>query len=1288
MPPDLRVPKAVGITTLVIDGATVGRAPDDEGRLWLKRGDDADRSADALTTRTTRLLDDDVPMRVVTQVEMAIAGKPRDITLNHALLPGFIAESLASALPARLQADGRLVVQGRPGNWRLSLTGRSAAPVRALALPADAGSPEYWSFRAHNDLRLVSIAGAQTVDPKQVEMPPDWRALPAWRLKPGDRLMLVETRRGDPDPAPDRLAIERDIRLDFDGGGYSVRDRITGQLSRSTRIEMADPGVLGRVTVDGVDQPVTRLAEGGAVGVELRGEQLNLGADSRIPGGGGTMAATGWRSDFRQASVQLTLPPGWRLLHAFGVDSATGSWISAWTLWDFFFVLVSALAAGRLAGWRRGVLFGAALTLGWHMPGAPQALWPVLLAVLALARVLPSGPLRFWAGWARRGVIALIALLLLPYAVQQFRLSMYPSLERPDATPGPTSGEPAPVAALQQRQARVAAPLAMAPPMPANAERVIPAGPPPTAAAAPDERQVAAGSLALTAKQKAQPAPSAREDVDPSARVGTGAGVPSWSWWRHSLGWQGPVPATQTLTLVLLPPAGTVVLRIGGLALMLAALATVAAGGASGGDFGGRPAWPTFGWPWRRKLGGGTVLPLVAIGLIAAAPDFSQAATPPLADAANASTAWPGQALLDSLRERLTAPPDCAPHCAEMARLAIAASGSRLQLRLEVHAQAAVSVPLPGRGTAWRPTEVLLDGQAAALRRGEGDGLWIAVPAGVSQVLLAGDVGGASLVEIVLPMPIRAVEAQTPGWTLSGQDASGRATGALSLARDQAKAKVDDSATLRDALPPFVRIERQFRIGLRWTATTRIVRVAQSRAPLRVSVPLVTGEAVNDDRIVVKDGLATLQLGAEDEAAFASTLTESARIDLIAGAQPNQIEVWTLAVSPQWHASPSGIAPVLAPAGRRGLPQWQPWPSEKLSVAIRRPIGVEGQTLTVDGLVTTVTPGQRATDAVAELTLRASQGGDHRLQLPDGAELLAAQVDGEQLPLLSPAGVLTVPITPGSHHLRIEWRIAQGMPWLLKSEGLRVGATGVDDRTQIDVPADRVVLAVGGPPIGPAVLFWGVLIVLAGVAVALARTAIGPLGVGAWFLLGVGIAQTSLPGAAAVVAWFFLFAARRRYGERLRGGVGGGRWFHLGQVLLLLWTLVAAGVLLDTVRTGLLGVPDLLIEGNGSDAAHLRWYADRFDDVAAPVWVVSIPVLAYRGLMLLWALWLAFSVLNWVRWGWDAFSIGGYWHRRQAGGEPHKPGPAASAASVPAPQPAGVTDPTDPAADPDPDSRG
>src|SRR5262249_46949387 len=153
----------------------------------------------------------------------------------RALLDGFLPMALASQLPARLEPDGKLRVQVRPGSWTLDVTARHPRALTELKL-GDAGGPwaaeEAWAFDARPDLRVAMPTGAPAVDPNQAPLPTEWRALPAYRLRPGDTLKLVVERRGDADPAPDRLTLHRTLWLDFDGQGYSLRDELRGRLTR------------------------------------------------------------------------------------------------------------------------------------------------------------------------------------------------------------------------------------------------------------------------------------------------------------------------------------------------------------------------------------------------------------------------------------------------------------------------------------------------------------------------------------------------------------------------------------------------------------------------------------------------------------------------------------------------------------------------------------------------------------------------------------------------------------------------------------------------------------------------------------------------------------------------------------------------------------------------------------------------------------------------------------------------------------------------------------------------
>jgi hypothetical protein len=100
-------------------------------------------------------------------------------------------------------------------------------------------------------------------------------------------------------------------------------------------------------------------------------------------------------------------------------------------------------------------------------------------------------------------------------------------------------------------------------------------------------------------------------------------------------------------------------------------------------------------------------------------------------------------------------------------------------------------------------------------------------------------------------------------------------------------------------------------------------------------------------------------------------------------------------------------------------------------------------------------------------------------------------------------------------------------------------------------------------------------------------------------------------------------------------------------------SMAALLILFRAVEIGLLRHPDMGISGNQSTATMLSWFQDRAGPTLARPWVLSVPLLVYRLAMLLWAVWLAMSLLRWSRWLWACFSEGGLWQRpRWSGTEP------------------------------------
>lgn len=82
-------------------------------------------AGDRLELQVFRRVIDEVPPELITRVEIDVAGDPREVLLGTALLPGFIPLRLDSPLPSRLEPDGRLRLQLRPGHWSIEFTARA-----------------------------------------------------------------------------------------------------------------------------------------------------------------------------------------------------------------------------------------------------------------------------------------------------------------------------------------------------------------------------------------------------------------------------------------------------------------------------------------------------------------------------------------------------------------------------------------------------------------------------------------------------------------------------------------------------------------------------------------------------------------------------------------------------------------------------------------------------------------------------------------------------------------------------------------------------------------------------------------------------------------------------------------------------------------------------------------------------------------------------------------------------------------------------------------------------------
>ncbi|MCK5295743.1 MAG: hypothetical protein KAJ75_02525, partial [Alphaproteobacteria bacterium] len=143
-----------------------------------------------------------------------------------------------------------------------------------------------------------------------------------------------------------------------------------------------------------------------------------------------------------------------------------------------------------------------------------------------------------------------------------------------------------------------------------------------------------------------------------------------------------------------------------------------------------------------------------------------------------------------------------------------------------------------------------------------------------------------------------------------------------------------------------------------------------------------------------------------------------------------------------------------------------------------------------------------------------------------------------------------------------------------------------------------------------------------------------------WFLLFLGLLQVHMSAIIAVMAWFVVLDLRKK-----KADIKGSYKFNLRQLFILGLTFMAVISFMGGIGSGLLGSPDMRIQGFMSYGHTLSWYQDISSEILPTPWVFSLPVMAYRMLMLVWALWLAFAMIGWIKWAWKCYSEGGHWRK-------------------------------------------
>ncbi|MEH6911808.1 MAG: hypothetical protein V7459_14595 [Oceanicoccus sp.] len=1203
-PGQLTIPRDVAIVSLLIDGKKriVDRR---NGQLIFSRksANTQKKTTDSLSIEVFRLLTDGVPVTMETNITLSVSGKAREVTFGGVMLADSEVLNIQSPIPARIEADGTIRAQITPGEHTVTVRSRftqSPNTITTTKLTKEWPNVEYISFKSATDIRQAKLSGPISIDTTQISIPPQWVEYPTYRMGDGETLNIETEFRGDHSPGANELNVQRDLWLDFDGKGITALDRITGEMNKDWRLNAAKGTDIGRAKVD--EDPVLITQDEHWEGIEVRSPNVELEAVTRTEFTSG-FSASGWDARADQFSATLHLPPGWRVLHASGVDRIWGTWLSKWDLWDVFLVLIIISATRKLIGNSAAALAGAAFLIALHEPGTPLLIIPLLLVVIAL---LPLVPGKIKSMLRSIGVVLAVTLTLsvITFAVSTFRLAIYPSLERTEI--GTYN---------QNRYDSSFSQIASAPAAQMHDEVVV------------SEDRIRKATLTKGMHLEENNVAARKRDqglyqVTENDRVQTGPGLPTWTWNSVTFRSSGPVPANQTLSIYYSTPLFTSMWRVISVFLgaLYAAIVIMRFARLSQFEAPESSAVPAT----TAALGMGLILLLG----VSSSPNTM-------------AEDYPSKYLLDTLEKRLTKAPGCLPSCASLNDGRIVVSAREISIQFSAYVDADIALPLPRSHGTWALEFVTEKEQALPLRQHQ-SGLFVRLSKGHHVINVKGKII-ADQATVSLPLAIHNMEVSAPDWIVEGLVDSRVRNGTLTL-RAINKNTTEKVDTLKaDTAPAFVHVKRHFIFGKKWNVETTVQRISPLQGAISLPIKLIPNEKPLKDMGTVNEGEIVVQLGhRQKRISWLSSIEPTEQLQLHAAAGATYLEEWSFTPSSLWRLTYEGIPPVKPAVNANAFePVFKPWPAETLVVDVRKPEGVPGETHTVESALLKVDAGTRLQRSTLTMDIRSSLGKNYTITLPEDTEVLTFSIDGRAMN--TPSGrEVKIPLQPGSQSVIIEFQSLTDIGMVSHSPEILLpdGATNV--KVQYTLPRDRWPLYLSGPAIGPAMLYWGVLCVILLAALALPRLARAlnlnmPIGMTGWLLLGLGLSTVNGYGVLVIAVMFFILATRK---QRIKPDAMTRFKFNAMQCLIVAWVGLAVLCMVAAIPMGLLSNPEMKVVGNGSSSHFYNYYQDIAGVTAGfpEVTVISVPLLAYRAVMLLWSLWLSTQLIRWAGWGWGCFS--------------------------------------------------
>jgi hypothetical protein len=1110
-------------------------------------------------------------------------------------------KSISSQLNARLDNQGNFWVQLKPGDYELQLEFKIHGNPETLVFDESGElwpTQEIWAFQNNERLRSTQIENASPIDANQGFMQ-QWSHLPHYVLNQKDTFKIKERHRGLTHGS-DSLSLSRQMWLSFDNSTYYFFDSIRGSKSKDWRMNTMANYQLTQLSNYGKKRLVT-YDEQQRTGAEVRTPQIAIEASGEVASQN-MKHASGWDTEFASSDITLHIPPGRKLLSISGADNSSGDWVNDWNLIDLFFILITLALVFKSFGIVASLLALITLVLSYHERNMPMFLWFNFTVALSLAAKITKPNLQKALNVYKWVSVALLVLALLPFLAEQIRFTLHPQLEiNKQMTSKSVYGLYDREVSRDSFDAPVKQRLeTLRKPKIAMQEAVS------------DEQKVTLTGSRIQ-----------RADLDTSYEQGAiiqaGKGRPNWDWQSARYSWNGPVNGSESVNITVLPESVVKTIRIAIILFSILWLLIAL-------DNNSAIRKKIVGLLKQSSKGATTAAVLIFLSAAPFSPNTS-------------ASEIPSDKMLTELKNRLYPTPLCMPDCVSNSTANLIVNNEQLKLSLVFQSGAAVATLLPN-SLDWNIENLTMNGKPLKHVWKNKSGSWINLAKGQSQVVITARLKNKSNLAIQFLERPKQFTHQLSGWEISGVNGLRLQSDSIQLTRDAKTLVANRLTAQKNSLPVaqeksienLLFVSRNFTFATQWDLQTSVERQAPKQGVITAKIPLLSFEQPIELSDRVTDGFMNVVIPRNSHSvSWRSSISGNSEFELSALDEKSITESWQILVFPNWNIQINGL-PAVAPVDASGDDYWvyqyYPRAGEKLKFTLSKPPAVEGASVAISKIKQTHTISKRKTTTELNIEYRATRAESLLIQIGE-ADLKNVLHDGNQINLGAVEGAVSFGLKPGKHNLQLVIESPLEIGFDFKVHQIELNQQFSNLSTHVSLPNNRWLLSASGPGYGPAILYWGELIFFMLLAFGLSRLPFSPLNYFQWLVLGIGMSTFSWPALSLVCAWLLGSEWRRQNKQQFSQYQISVSW------MTVVSTVIAVLVLIAAVPYGLLESPNMGVMGNNSYGNSLNWFLDQGQKSLGDVTLYTLPLWAYKGLMLLWATWLSVSLVRWLGWIWN-----------------------------------------------------